>query len=167
MTISEILLQDFDSEMKGARTTLERVPEERPDFKCHQKSMPMGRLAVHVATLPRFGITILTTDVLDLAVAKFPSMIFESREKLLADFDALSAEARSHLASATDEHLEKNWKLVWGDKIITDAARSAAYRTMFFNHLIHHRAQLGVYLRLNDRPVPPLYGPSADDSTSF
>ncbi len=167
MTIAEILLQDFDAEMQGTRTTLERVPETNPDFKCHDKSMPMGRLAVHVATLPRFGTTILTTDVMDLATHKFPSMVFESREKLLADFDALAAEARGHLASATDENLQKHWKLAYGDKTLVDAPRSAMYRNLFFNHLIHHRAQLGVYLRLNNVPVPPLYGPSADDSMGF
>jgi uncharacterized damage-inducible protein DinB len=167
MTISEILLQDFDTEMKGTRTTLERIPEANPEFKCHDKSMPMGRLAVHVATLPQFGSVILTTDVFNLATEKFPSMVFESREKLLSEFDAAAAEARSHLASATDEHLKKNWKLAWGDKTIADAPRSILYRSMFFNHLIHHRAQLGVYLRLNDLPVPPLYGPSADDSMGF
>ena len=144
MTISETLLQDFDTEMKGTRTTLERIPEANPDFKCHEKSMPMGRLAVHVATLPRFGITILTTDALDLATEKWPSMVFESREKLLADFDDLAAKARSALASATDEDLKKHWKMTWGDKPIA-----------------------GVYLRLNDVPVPPLYGPSADDSMGF
>ncbi len=167
MTIAEILLQDFDNEMKGTRTTLERVPENNPDFKCHDKSMPMGRLAVHVATLPRFGITILTTDELDLAASKFPSMVFESREKLLADFDAVAAEARAALAKSTDEDLQKNWKLSWGDKTIADAPRSLLYRSMFFNHIIHHRAQLGVYLRLNNVPVPPLYGPTADDSMGF
>ena len=102
MTIAEILLQDFDNEMHGTRTTLEPVPETNPDFKCHEKSMPMGYLAVHVSTLPRFGITILTTDVLDMAVAKFPPMVFESREKLLSDFDTLAAEARGLLAGATD-----------------------------------------------------------------
>ena len=167
MTISEILLQDFDVEMKGIRTTLERIPENNPDFKCHDKSMPMGRLAVHVATLPRFATTILTTDSMDLAAEKFPSMVFESREKLLADFDALAAEARTALANSSDEHLQKNWKMSWGDKVIADAPRSLLYRTMFFNHVIHHRAQLGVYLRLNDQPVPPLYGPSADDRMGF
>jgi uncharacterized damage-inducible protein DinB len=167
MTIAEILLQDFDTEMKGTRTTLERIPEDKPEFKCHDKSMPMGRLAVHVATLPRFGITMLTTDALDLAAAKFPPLVFESREKLLADFDALAAEARAALTNSSDDHLQKNWKMSWGDKVIADAPRSLLYRTMFFNHLVHHRAQLGVYLRLNDEPVPPLYGPSADDRMGF
>jgi uncharacterized damage-inducible protein DinB len=79
----------------------------------------------------------------------------------------LAAEARGRLASASDEYLQKNWKLSWGDKTIADVPRSALYRTIFFNHLIHHRAQLGVYLRLNDQPVPPLYGPSADNPMGF
>jgi uncharacterized damage-inducible protein DinB len=167
MTIAEILLEDFDSEMKGTRTTLERIPEDKSEFKCHDKSMAMGRLAVHVSTLPRFGIDILTSDLLDLATAKWPDMTFVSREKLLSDFDSISAEARAALAGSTDEHLQKNWKMVLGDKTIVDAPRSAMYRSMFFNHLIHHRAQLGVYLRLNDLPVPALYGPSADDRLGF
>ena len=167
MTIAEILLQDFDQEMRGTRTTLERVPEGNPDFRCHDKSMAMGRLAMHVATLPRLGSTILTTDSLDLATSKWPPLVFESREKLLAQFDTLAAEARANLASASDEHLQKHWKFTFGDKLIADVPRSAAYRSMFFNHLIHHRAQLGVYLRLNDVPVPALYGPSADDSMGF
>ena len=167
MTISEILLQDFDQEMAGTRTTLERIPEANPEFKCHDKSMPMGRLAVHVATLPRFATNILTTDSLDLATAKWPDMVFVSREKLLADFDALSAEARAALAKSSDEDLQKNWKMSWGDKPIADSPRSILYRTMFLNHLVHHRAQLGVYLRLNNLPVPPLYGPSADDTMGF
>jgi uncharacterized damage-inducible protein DinB len=167
MTTSELLLQDFDHEMRGTRTTLERIPEDNPEFKCHDKSMAMGRLAVHVATLPRFGTDILTTPSLDLAAVKWPDMNFVSREKLLKDFDTLSAEARKALAAATDEQLASNWKMSWGEKTIADAPRSVLYRTMFFNHLIHHRAQLGVYLRLNDQPVPGLYGPSADDTMGF
>jgi uncharacterized damage-inducible protein DinB len=167
MTIAEILLQDFDVEMRNTRTTLERIPENKPDFKPHDKSMPCGRLSVHVATLPRFGTALLTTDHLDLAATQWPSLVFESRDKLLADFDTLAAEARGHLASASDDYLQKNWKMTWGEKVITDHPRSVLYRTMFFNHLIHHRAQLGVYLRLNDLPVPPLYGPSADDTMGF
>jgi uncharacterized damage-inducible protein DinB len=167
MTIAEILLQDFDAEMRNTRTTLARIPVEKSDFKPHEKSMACGRLAAHVATLPRFGSTILTTDSLDLATAKFPTLVFESREKLLADFDALAAEARGHLAAATDEHLQSNWQMTFGENKIADHPRSVLYRTMFFNHLIHHRAQLGVYLRLNDLPVPALYGPSADETMGF
>ncbi len=167
MIIAEILLQDFDAEMRNTRTTLERIPDVSPDFKPHDKSMPCGRLSVHVAGLPRFGTALLTTDSLDLATTKWPSLVFESREKLLADFDTLSTELGGHLADSSDEHLQKHWKMTWGDKVIADAPRLALYRTMFFNHAIHHRAQLGVYLRLNDRPVPALYGPSADDTMGF
>lgn len=167
MTIAEILLQDFDHEMAGTRTTLERIPADKPDFKCHDKSMPMGRLAVHVATLPRFGIAILTTPGMDLATTKFPTLTYETPEKLLAEFDALAAEARAALVKSSDADLQQNWKFSFGDKLIADVPRSAIYRSLFFNHLIHHRAQLGVYLRLNNLPVPPLYGPSADDSMGF
>jgi len=167
MTIAETLLQDFDHEMAGTRTTLERIPADKSEFKCHDKSMPMGRLAVHVATLPRLATTILTTPGLDMATSQFPPLVFESREKLLATFDTLAAEARAALAKSSDADLQQSWKFSFGDKIISDLPRSASYRSMFFNHLIHHRAQLGVYLRLNDLPVPPLYGPSADDRMGF
>lgn len=163
MKIADILLQDFDLEMLGTRTTLERIPEDKADYKPHEKSMPMGRLAVHVARLPQFLITILETPSLDLASAKWPPLVFESRARLLAEFDRLAAEARKALASATDEQLEAIWKLVWGEKLLAEAPRSLLYRTLFLNHLVHHRAQLGVYLRLNGLPVPSLYGPSADE----
>src|SRR5260370_24676387 len=93
MTIAEVLLQDYDTEMKGIRTTLERIPENNPDFKCHDKSMPMGRLAVHVATLPRFATPILTTDPMDLPAQRFPSMAFESPTKLHPAFPRLPAAA--------------------------------------------------------------------------
>jgi uncharacterized damage-inducible protein DinB len=127
----------------------------------------MGRLAVHVATLPRFGTTILTTPGMDMATAKWPDMNFVSREKLLADFDALAAEARAALVNSTDADLQQPWKFSFGDRVLSNSPRLTAYRGMFFNHIIHHRAQLGVYLRLNDVPVPPLYGPSADDRMGF
>jgi uncharacterized damage-inducible protein DinB len=167
MRLAELLLQDFDSEMRSTRTTLERIPNVLPTYKPHEKSMPCGRLAVHVATLCRFGTTILTTDGLDMATQKFPVIVFESREKLLSDFDMLSTELRGHLAAATDEQLEQRWKFSFGDKVIANEPRSQVYRMMFFNHMIHHRAQLGVYLRMNNEPVPALYGPSADDTMGF
>ena len=164
MTASELLLQDYDMETSMTRRILAAIPEDKPDFKPHEKSMALGRLAVHVATLPRFGTTILTTPSLDLATAKWPNMTFVSREKLLADFDSLAAECRAALAAASDEDLAAHWKFSFGDRVISDSPRSLTYRHMFFNHLIHHRAQLGVYLRLNNLPVPGVYGPSADES---
>jgi uncharacterized damage-inducible protein DinB len=163
MTTAELLLQDFDIEMGMTRRTLERIPEDKPDYKPHEKSMPMGKLARHVATLPRFGTFILTTPSLDLTTAKWPEMTFSTREKLLADFDALAAEARAALAASSDADLATPWKFSFGEQVISTSPRSLTFRHSFFNHLIHHRAQLGVYLRLNDVPVPGLYGPSADE----
>jgi len=165
MTTAEVLLQDFDIEMANTRRTLERVPDskDKAEYKPHEKSFTMGKLAVHVATLPKFGTTILTTPGLDMAATKWPENIFASREKLLADFDACAAEARAALVAASDPDLATSWKLSFGDKVIVDSPRSLAFRHMFFSHMIHHRAQLGVYLRLNDVPVPGVYGPSADE----
>ena len=163
MTIAETLLLDYDAEIQNTRRILERIPEDKPDWAPHPKSMPMGRLAVHVARLPMFGSTILTTDELDMATAKFPPLVFESREKLLAQLEETSATTRKALESSTDEHLLKHWKLRFGDKVFGDGPRAVLYRTMFLNHLVHHRGQLSVYLRLNEVPVPGLYGPSADE----
>ena len=165
MTTAELLLQDFDMEIEMTRRILERVPEDNPDYKCHEKSMPLGKLAMHVATLPEFGRMILTTPAMDMAnpAHKFPDMTFRSRDITLATFDAAASEARSALAAASDADLAAPWKFSFGDKVISNSPRSLAYRHMFFNHLIHHRAQLGVYLRLNDLPVPGVYGPSADE----
>ena len=169
MTIAEMLMQDFDHEMKSTRTTLERIPEEKPDYKPHEKSMAMGRLAMHVAALPIFGKYILTTPGMDMANSNLPrpDLTFTTREHLLKTFDDSASETRKALAASNDEFLQAHWKFSFGDKVISDMPRSATYRGMFFNHLIHHRAQLGVYLRLNDVPVPATYGPSADDKMGF
>jgi len=167
MRNAELMLRTFDHEMRGTRITLERIPEDQPDFKPHEKSMAMGRLAVHVSRLPQFLITILTTPSLDLATAKWPPLVFESRGKLLADFDAFAAEARKLLASASEEQLDQPWRMSWGEKVISEEPRSVLCHSLFLNHLIHHRAQLGIYLRLNGLPVPALYGPSADDTQGF
>jgi uncharacterized damage-inducible protein DinB len=165
MTTAELLLQDFDMEMANTRRTLERVPEDKPDYKPHEKSMAMGKLAMHVATLPVFGKTILTTASLDMANSSLPhpDMTFRTREITLATFDAAAAEARAALAAASDADLAATWKFSYGEHVISDVPRSLSFRHLFFNHLIHHRAQLGVYLRLNDVPVPGVYGPSADE----
>ncbi len=164
MTTSELLLEDFDAEMANTRRTLERIPET-PDYKPHDKSMPIGKLSVHVATLPAFAAWILTSPGMDMAnnTMPQPDRIFHSRDKLLASFDTYAAEARKALAAASDADLAAHWKFSFGEHVISDLPRSSTYRIMFFNHLIHHRAQLGVYLRLNDIPVPGLYGPSADE----
>ncbi len=165
MTTAELLLQDFDVEMANTRRVLQRIPDDKPDYKCHEKSMPLGKLAMHVATLPSFGKTILTTPTMDMAAPghKFPDMTFRTRDITLATFDASANEARAALAASSDAELAAPWKFSFGDQIISNEPRSFAYRHMFFNHLIHHRAQLSVYLRMNNIPVPGLYGPSADE----
>jgi uncharacterized damage-inducible protein DinB len=165
MTTAELLLEDFDAEMAGTRKTLERIPEEKPDYKPHDKSMVCGRLAMHVATLPLFAKYILTEPGMDLANNNLgkTDLTFRTRDILLASFDSAVNEARKALTAASDEDLAAHWKFSFGEHLISNETRSKTYRQMFFNHLIHHRAQLGVYLRLNDLPVPGLYGPSADE----
>lgn len=168
MTIAETLLADFDAEISNTRRTLERVPEGKNDWKCHEKSMALGRLAMHCATLPEFGYYVIEDEGMDLAAPKRPhmSLEFTTRDNALKALDESSARCRAALAAASDEHLQKNWPFTWGEQVIFNGPRFHAYRMMFFNHLIHHTTQLGVYLRLNDIPVPALYGPSADEQWS-
>lgn len=168
MTIAEVLLQDFDVTMLNTRRTLERVPEGKNDWKCHEKSMPMGRLAMHCATMPQFGCYILEDEGMDLAAPKHPHapLDFTTRGNALRQLDECAARCRVALASATDEHMQKIWPFTWGEQVISKGPRLLAFRQMFFNHLIHHTAQLGVYLRLNNVPVPALFGPSADEQWS-
>jgi len=165
MTIAEILLQDYDVEISNTRRTLERVPEDKPDWAPHPKSMKMGALAMHCASLPNFGHYILEEDGMDVASSKRPkpNLTFTTREGCLQQLAESSAKCRAAIAKASDEHLAALWKFSFGEQVISQNPRSMTFRTMCFDHLIHHTAQLGVYLRLNDIPVPGLYGPSADE----
>ena len=167
MSISELLLSEFDAEMKKTRETLERVPFDKGDFAPHAKSMPLGKLAPHVAELAGFGTTVLTTPELDFSNApNRPRPPFDSAG-LLKAFDENVTKARAALKSLPDEAWTEDWKLSFQGRPIFSGIRFLAYRQMFLNHLVHHRAQLGVYLRLNDKPLPPTYGPSADDRMGF
>ena len=167
MSISELLLTEFDAEMKKTRTTLERIPADKKDFAPHAKSMPLGKLAPHVAQLAGFGLTVLTTPELDFSKSSFKPLPFESSAQLLSAFDEGAVKARKALQETSDEAWKQNWKLSFQGKPIFVGSRFLAYREMFMNHLVHHRAQLGVCLRLNDKPVPAIYGPSADDTMGF
>ena len=167
MPVSEFLLSEFDSEMKKTRTTLERVPADKKDFAPHPKSMPLGKLAPHVAQLAGFGLTILTTPELDFAKGSIKPLPFESPAQLVQALDEGAAKVRAALQSTADETWKEPWKLSFQGKTIFEGSRFLAYRQMFLNHLVHHRAQLGVYLRLNEKPVPATYGPSADDTMGF
>ena len=165
--INELLLSEFDEEVKKTRAMLERVPI-KADFKPHPKSAALGKLAPHVAELPGFGVTILTTPEHDFAASgPRPRPPFESSEQLVKAFEEGAAKTRAALKTLPDSAWTEPWKLSFGGKTIFSGSRFLAYRQMFLNHLVHHRAQLGVYLRLNDVPLPSTYGPSADDSMGF
>jgi uncharacterized damage-inducible protein DinB len=165
MTIAELLLQDYDVEISNTRRTLERVPEDKPDWVPHTRSMKMGKLAMHCATLPMFGYYIIEDDDMDMANSKRPQsdFTFTTREACLQRLDESSAKCRAAIAKASNDHLTALWKFSFGEHVISQTPRSMSFRTLCFDHLIHHPAQLGVYLRLNDIPVPGLYGPSADE----
>ena len=167
MEIRAMFLPEFDQEMKKTRAILERVPEGKPDFKPHEKSMGLGKLAAHTAQLPEFAIRIIDLPELDFSKSDMKPLAMESREQLLTAFDAVVEKARTAIASAADEQWQQKWKLSFQGHTIVDEPRFLAYRGMFLNHIIHHRAQLGVYLRLNDVPLPGTYGPSADDTMGF
>jgi uncharacterized damage-inducible protein DinB len=167
MGMKELLLDEFDEEMKKTRTTLERVPVDKKDFTPHPKSMPLGKLAPHVAQLAGFGLTVLTTPEFDFSKGSYKPISLESTQQLLQVFDDGVGKVRAALQNTSDEAWNQHWKLSFQTKPIFEGSRFLAYRAMFLNHLIHHRSQLGVYLRLNEKPVPATYGPSADDTMGF
>lgn len=166
MAIAEGMLAEFDQEMAGARKTLERIPEDKLDWRPHAKSMTLGRLAGHLAELPGWARATLGQDELDMrppGQAPMEAYVAKSRSETLAFFDKSVAECRSLLAKASDQKMMSDWRLLSGGKELLRMPRVAVMRTFVLNHLVHHRAQLGVYLRLNDIPVPSIYGPSADE----
>jgi uncharacterized damage-inducible protein DinB len=167
MGLSESLLPEFDNEMANTRKTLERVPHDRPDWKPHEKSTAIGGLATHLSNIPTWAVYTIGQDSLDLAPEGKPlppAELLTSKEALLTTFDANVAKARAAIAGATDAEFFKPWSLMTNGNTILTMPKIAVLRNFVMNHLIHHRAQLGVYLRLNDIPVPSIYGPSADES---
>ncbi len=161
MSIAKMLLPEFDTEMANTRKTLERVPAEKWDWKPHPKSGTLGWLAGHVATLPGFTTTTVKTPALEIAGSDFPKV--SKHSELLSTFEAKSSEARAALAATTDEQMHETWTLTWNGSVIFSMPRYEVLRVSCFNHLVHHRAQLTMYLRALDVPVPALYGPSADE----
>ena len=171
MALRDSILPEYDHEMAVTRKTLERVPEDKPDWKPHEKSMSLSRLAGHVAELPGFVNMALQQDSFNVRPAGGGSprqpLVMSSRKQLLEDFDKNVAGLRNTLANSSDETLMKTWTLLAGDKTIFSAPRIGVVRAFGLSHIIHHRAQLGVYLRLNNVPVPSVYGPSADENPFF
>jgi uncharacterized damage-inducible protein DinB len=167
MPITDHLLPEFDQEMANTRKLLERVPEDRFTWKPHVKSFDMRRLATHVAEIPSWAVMTVAQDSIDLnppGGSQYKSPEISTRQDLLELFDKNVKEARAAIAGASDEHLAKPWSLLSGGHSILSMPRTAVLRTFVMSHHIHHRAQLGVYLRMNDVPLPAIYGPSADDS---
>lgn len=160
MSIAESFFPEFDVEMATTRRVLERIPSERGSWKPHPKSFSLGHLAQLVARLPSWNTMVMRGTSLDLASALPYSL--EPTEALLAEFDAGVREARQTLASARDADFGVEWSLQHGDRVLMTMPRLAVIRQNI-NHLIHHRAQLTVYLRLLDVPVPSVYGPTADE----
>ena len=155
-------------EMDSTRRTLERVPDDKFGWKPHEKSGTLGWMASHVATLPHWAKITMDQDSLDIAPAGRPTFVLPTpanRQELLELFDKNRAEARAALAAGDDPAYAQPWALLMGGKQLFSEPRSAVLRRMVFNHLIHHRGQLTVYLRLLNVPVPGLYGPSADEQT--
>lgn len=166
MPLSSALLPEFDQEMASTRKALERVPENKFGWKPHEKSGAMGWLAAHIANLPGWLVMALKQDSLDLApggVQVQPPPPPKDSKALLAAFDKNVKEGRAALAAATDAELMKPWSLLNNGTVVMTLPKAAVVRSFVMNHLIHHRAQLGVYLRLNNIPVPAIYGPSADE----
>jgi len=167
MTLSEALLPEFDQEMAKTRTTLERVPEDKLSWKPHPKSPTMAWLATHLAMIPSWTPVTLMQDSFDVNPAgqKYtPPPPASSCAELLATFDKNVTSAREMIAGTEDARWMQTWSLLSNGQPISTMPRIAVVRGFIMNHSIHHRAQLGVYLRLNDVPVPALYGPSADEA---
>ena len=166
MPIAPTLLPEFDHEMTGCRTVLERTDSARFDFKPHPRSFSLGQLANHLASVPSWAATTFETTELDFAdpaVAAAMPLPCATTAVLLATFDQGVQTARAALAAASDPDLMTVWSGKSQGKVLFAMPRVAVYRSFIMNHMIHHRAQLAVYLRLLDLPVPALYGPSADE----
>ena len=167
MTIGQSMLGEFDMEMQNTRKVLERLPDEKWNWKPHEKSGTVGWLAGHIATLPGWLTMTINTEELDYAPVNGPAYQppkIENRQQALANFDKEVGEARTALTSVSDQEMMKGWKLLAGGQEIFTMPRVACIRGFVMNHLIHHRAQLTVYYRLLNVAVPGLYGPSADEN---
>jgi uncharacterized damage-inducible protein DinB len=160
--ISQSLLPEFDHEMQTTRRTLERVPEDKLGWKPHDKSMSLGALATHLATINQWTEAVMGMDSFDVATAP-PTQELKSRDQILKTFDDNVAIARKAIANTSDTDMMKPWTFIAGGKTMFTLPRAAVVRNFLLNHGIHHRGQLSVYLRLNDVPVPSIYGPSADE----
>lgn len=167
MSIAQSLLPELDQEMAGTRKVLERIPADKFEFRPHEKSFTMISLATHIANMIGWGAITINQDSFDFApvgAEPYKEEPAESVAALLEKFDGSLSEFRTALAAASDDVLMANWSLLSGGQVLFTMPRIAVLRAFLFNHTVHHRAQLTVYLRMCDVPVPGLYGPSADEA---
>jgi uncharacterized damage-inducible protein DinB len=162
MAIKDTLLAEYDHEMGTTRRLLERVPEDKLSWKPHQKSMSLGGLATHLGNIPTWGGTILNEAFFDLAAAPPNMQELTSRDAILKAFDETTKQTRA-LMDKSDAEYTGMWALKRGGQEMFSMPRVAAFKSFVINHIIHHRGQMSVYLRLNDVPVPAIYGPTADE----
>lgn len=159
--MTDLFREELERETAGTRRVLERVPDGPYDWKPHEKSMTLGRLAELVATLPSWITMMVKQD--ELEMTSYKSRPLRTSRELVEGLDQYVAEARLALTNTTDEHLLEPWRLLVAGRVAAEQARHIMLRDAVFSHLAHHRGQLTVYLRLNGAPVPALYGPSADE----
>lgn len=163
MQLKQLLIEELKRESENTRKILKLVPEGKNDWRPHEKSFPIGRLAAHVAELPMWLDRALNHPEYDMAAHPLKSITFDTNKELIDFFEEKLKNGISILERITDEQLEEPWVFRRGDHIISKDTRYNTIRSWMFNHQVHHRAQLSVYLRLLDIPVPGMYGPSADD----
>jgi uncharacterized damage-inducible protein DinB len=164
MAIKDALLADYDHEMGTTRRLLERVPDDKLTWKPHERSMSLGGLATHVSRIPSWGVTILNDPSFDLIEAPPTGAELTSKAAILACFDETRARTRACMDKIDGEY-NALWTLKRGGQQLFSVPRAAAFRSFVLHHIIHHRGQLSVYLRLNEVPVPAMYGPSADEGS--
>lgn len=165
-SLKQLALGDLNHELNTTRKLLERVPEAHLEWKPHEKSMSLGGLALHVATIPFWLTRVLSADHFDIAtVGRNPPPT--SLQEILDAFEERVAAMRQALDAADDAALTQPWQLRRGEQVLQTMPRVAVIRAMGINHMVHHRAQLSVYLRMLDVPLPPMYGPTADEQPTF
>lgn len=165
MSFVEWFLPEFDQEMRTTRSLLERVPFDNPGWRPHGKSTSLGGLASHLANLAGNGARVANEPEINFAPpggAPYAPKEFADRDSLLAAFDTNAARSRAAIAALAEPALGVPWSLKFGDRVIFTQPRALVLRSFFMNHMVHHRGQLSVYLRLNDVPLPSIYGPTAD-----
>ena len=164
MGMTDGMIHELEMEAATTRRSLERVPNDKLGWKPHEKSMTLGRLSLHVATIPGDMVGIISPDSFDFSAAGGEQPAAENADELIPALEESVAKCKEYLSGLDDARLMQNWALLMGEKELMSAPRIGVLRSFLFNHWYHHRGQLTVYLRLNDVPVPSTYGPSADEN---